>query len=561
MEEPLTLFKNQVNDIDTKMLTVKNFLDNQDYHNAKFVLEEIISINPDHLDANYILSQLYEFEEEFTKSARCLEKIVHKQSPPELKYKLAQLYENADEYNKAFILFKECYQYNPQDINICEKIAHVSRILGNNNVAIEFYNRLLKNDPDNIVALTQLMELYEDNNNFFYYLTKARINELEELPTQAISCYKKALAEAEKTEDAIQIRYILANIYTKNEKYLQAVDEYLAILNYDVKNFKIYKNLAEIYCQLDNFEAACDAYEKALEIYPDDLDVAEELSDIYLELGAYKKAETLLNKILKIKPDKFCFYVSLAKVYTALNMDYEAKKNLFFVLKNDSKNVEAIGALIDFYILRKDYQGALRYLQEMQKLIPKSPFSYRKAGEVYEALGKSFESHYNFGIYHDLKGEKQLAIDEFTWALEAEPANLEIILKIANLYEEISEIYIAVDYYQKAYAVDNGNILALQKMGEIYISKKDYQQAIEIYKEMLKFNSEDKNIYLKLGNAYEQIKNNDKALETYKKYLTQFPNSSKSDEIRSKIENLENKIYGDEDEGILNKVFRIFSKK
>jgi len=561
MEELLTLIENQPDNINARMELVKRYLDNQEHCRAKVLLEEIIALDSNNFDANYILGQIYEFDEEFHKAVECFEKVVKFQPHPDLKYKLAGLYENADEYEKALDLYNEFYKQNPADNDICERIAHVNRILGNNEKAIELYSKLLKSDPNNIVALTQLADLYEDTDKLLCYVTRARVNEQEGSLSHALSNYKKALGEADNPQDTMYIRLSIAEILVKQENYLKAVDEYLAILEHDNKNYKIYKNLATAYIQLDNMEAAAEAYERAYEIYPEDTEVLKELADIYVEIENSEKAFSLLEKIITMEPNNLSMRVSFAKSCISQEMDSRALDELNLVLKKDPKNVEAIGVLVDYYIIKNDNDKALQYTDEIKKYIPKSPFGYKKAGEIYEALGDNFASHYNFGTYHDLKGEKQLAIDEFTWALEKFPQNMDILMKLAALYEDISEDYIAAEYYQKAYHVDNTNIAAIKKVNDIFWRKKDYQQVIDICTDILKANDKDKDTLLKLAEAYDKSKNTDLAMQTYREYLNIAPLSVKTDQVKERLEKLESKINGDGEEGLLDKIFGFFAKR
>jgi|GEM_PF-2343906 len=561
MDELLTLIENQPDNINARMKLVKRYIDNQDYKNAKNILEEVIALDPNNPDANFILGQLYEFDEDFQKAVNCFEILVKLQPNPEIKYRLAGLYENIDEYEKALEIYNEHYKKNPSDSEVCEKIAHVNAILGNQEKSVECYNKLLKNDPNNIVALTQLADLYENTDKLLCYVTKARVHEQEGTFSHAISCYKKALNEADNPQDVMYVRQAIAEIFIKQENYLKAIDEYLAILEHDSNNYKIYKSLANSYIQLNNPEAAAEAYERAYEIYPEDTEVLKELADIYLEIENNEKALNLLEKIVAIEPKNLSMRVNLAKCYIALEMDTKALDELNFVLKNDPKSVEAIGVLVDYYIIKQDTQKALQYTNEIKKYIPKSPFGYKKAGELYETLGENFASHYNFGIYHDLKGEKQLAIDEFTWALDCAPGNTEIVMKLASLYEDISEDYIAAEYYQKAYQLDNTNITALKRMNDIYWRKKDYQQVIDISSEVLKISSNDKDTLLRLAESHDKSRNYDLAIQSYKDYLKLAPLSVKTDKVKERLETLEKKLNGDDEEGLLDKIFNFFSKK
>jgi len=353
MEELLELLQHQPDNINARMELVKNYIDQQDYDKASEMLSEVLKLDPKHLDANYIFAQLYEFKEDFEKAAHCLEIVIEQQPVPELKYKLAQMYENIDRYEDALILYKECSRYAPDDNHLLENIAHVSRILGHDDEAIEYYKQILKRDPDNIVALTQMMELYEDREDIFYYVTKAKVHILEGNFSHAVTAYKKALAEADHEDDIIKIRLALADLFIQKETPLQAIDEYLAVLDLDNTNSQVYRKLADIYRNQDYLESACETYEKALELLPGDLSIIEELADIYIELENYPKAQELLERLGQKDPKNLSVQVNLAKVYIAVEKDNQAQTILNLVLAKEPKNIEAIGVLTDFHLIVK----------------------------------------------------------------------------------------------------------------------------------------------------------------------------------------------------------------
>lgn len=561
MEDLLELVKTQPNNINAKMQLARQYINNNDVQSALTLLESVTELEPNNLDANYVLAQIYEFNENYQKAIDCLESVYKLQPSMNFKYKIAQLYESNENYEQAFKLFNECYQSTPDDNDLLEKLAHINRILGNNDEAINFYNLILKNNANDMVALTQLMELYENSNKFLYYSLRAKINLQEGALTYAITSFKKAIPEADNDEDVIKTRLELANIYVQKENYEQAIDEYLHINSIDSKNLEVNTKLAEAYYKLENYESASDAYLLVLEQTPNDIAILKSLSEIYIELDKNAEALALLEKIIKIEPDNYSARVDFARVNIALNNDNQALESLDYVLQKDSKNIETRGVLVDFYILKEDFNKALNFTEEIKKLIPKSPFGYRKSGEIYESLKKAFDSHYNYGIYHDLKGEKQLAIDELTCALEYEPDNVEICTKIGDLYVDINEDYIALEYYHKAYKLEKGNLNILNKMGEIYLRTKEYEHALEVFNKILSLNDRNKEIYFVIAELNEKLKNYNEAIENYQKFVKLAPLSVKTEEANKKITKFSNKLNGNsEEEGLFDKLFKFLSK-
>jgi tetratricopeptide (TPR) repeat protein len=341
---------------------------------------------------------------------------------------------------------------------------------------------------------------------------------------------------------------------------MHAVDEFLVILENDPENFKVYKELADIYISVENSEAAVETYEKALEIYPDHTETMKELAELYIELQNYDKAESLLEKALSYEADDIAGLISIARVKVFLGKNDEAIEKINRIFEKEPDNIEALGILADYYTSSGQYEKALLQTEKIRKKLPNSSFGYRKTSEICEKAGMIYEMHYYYGIFHNLKGEKQLAIDEFSHALDLNPNNTDIMLKIAELYEELTEPYIAIEYYERIFNIDNSSISSLKKAGELYFRQKNYEKASACFEIVLESDKSDKELYFKLAQAQENYKDREKAFENYKKFIKLAPLSPKTDEAKSKIEKLESKLYGEDDEGFLEKIFKFFTK-
>lgn len=560
MEHLLEQIEKDPKNINARLQLVRKYIEEENTGEARKFLTEILEINSDNLEANFIFGQICEFEEDYERAAECFEKVINQRPGPELKLRLAQIYENIDEYAKALEIYETLYKFNPNDNDLLEKVAHVNRISGNTDKAIECYHKLLKNDECNIVALTQLAELYENKDKFLYYYFRASISEVEGAFSNAVSLYKKAAAEAEANEDVIKIRLKIAQIHAKNQQFLKEIDEYIAILDIEKENFEVYKNLAVAYKKLDNLEAAADALQSAIDLNPADSEVLKELFDVYSELESHEQALPIIQKLLEKEPNKKEYKLDLCRTLIALGRDTDAEEHLNQILQKNPNDTDAIALYTDYLIIRGELDKALEYAEKIKKLLPSKPFGHKKAGEIYEAKNMAFESHVNLGMYHTLKGEKQLAADEYTWAHQIQPDNTEIIMKLAAVYEEMNEKYIAAEYYQKAVDINKENIPALKKLGEIYSSLKDYNTAISSYKAIIDIDAMNKEIYFLLAELYEKVKNYDFALESYKNYVSLAPNTNNAKTAKEIITKIEAKINGEEDEGLLSKIMRIFSR-
>lgn len=543
--------------IAARLETVRALLDKQDMTQAKAILEEILAADINHPDANYIMAQLHEFDGNHEAAANCYEKLLPYKQDKDFLYKIAQVYEEADNYEKSYEFFAAAYQKDTNDVHTIERLAHVSRIVGKIDDAVELYNNLLKNEPDNIVALSQLLDLYENTNRYLYYITRARINELEGALTYAISSYKKALPLADNEEEIVQIKLKLAQYHLDENKPEQALDEYLSVLETAGDNYTVYMKLAEIYQDLDNNESAIETLERALVIYPEDKSALSSLLSLYIDENLYDKAKEMMDKI---KTPDISDKINFARIYFNFEETEAAMGILNGILKEFPQNIEALSVLTDYYISVENYDAALEYAQKINKFKPNSPFSYKKFAQIYEEQGNSFLCHYNYGVYHRLKKEIQLAIDEFSVAQNINPEDKKTIMELVALYENTNESYISLEYLEKAYDLDPSDISVVKKMYQTYEKSKDYERAVIYALKLNKIKPDDMDNVFNIAECYFRIKNLEEAQKYYEIYIDKAPLSVKVEDAKEKLDIINKKTYGEESEGLLSKIFKLFSK-
>ncbi len=558
MDQFLTNANGNYDELSLKMHQVQEYLEGEDYDNAKILLKEILEKSPEEPNANYMMGQFLEFDEDYKKAAECFEKSYKFSQHEDIKAKLLEAYELSDNFEKAYEIYQEDFKNDPKNLSLCERLAHIAAILGKNEDSLTYYNKILENDPENVVALTQLMDLYRDLNRYNYYKIKAQIHEIEKASSYAVGAYKKALNHAEKQEEIIETRKKIAQLLEKQDKLLPAIDQYHAILEIEENNFDILIKLAELYADMDHIDSAIETFEKALEIKPDMPEILKELADLYLEMEQFEKAGSLLQKILDSEKTPSNL-VSLSKVELLQNNEDKALSLIKEALDIDSENIEAKGELANFYIKQNKADEALVIAKEIKEKLPKSPFSFRKLAEAYEAVGDLFNMHYNYAVFHRLKGETQLAIDEYTWAFNLQPDNKEVCIKLAELYYQIDELYIAVEYYEKAFAIDSNDVTSLEKAVDIEYKVNNYEKAAELINKILAI-KETPEMQLKLGDCYYSYNQLEKALECYKNFVENGKLSSKTEEAKNKIAEIESKLYGEDDEGFLEKILRFLFK-
>ena len=104
---------------------------------------------------------------------------------------------------------------------------------------------------------------------------------------------------------------------------------------------------------------------------------------------------------------------------------------------------------------------------------------------IFEEIGDSFNEHINWGKYNILKGEKDVALNEFMTAYQFNDSDAQLIETIAVMLEEANDRTKANEFYEKLSDLEPNNINALQKLANFRDSIGDYVGAFD-YIEKLK---------------------------------------------------------------------------
>lgn len=157
------------------------------------------------------------------------------------------------------------------------------------------------------------------------------------------------------------------------------------------------------------------------------------------------------------------------------------------------------------------------------------------------------------------KGKFNEAINVYKKALDLEPKNVDVLIKIGLSYRHLEEYETAIDYYDKVLEIEPDNKTALNNIGyvmevrgeiedaiemykksleidpnydiplvnltNIYFDRKEYIKAITVFKDALKIDPLNTANWIDLGRAYRFLENYDKAIMAYSKALKLESNS------------------------------------
>ncbi len=460
----------------------------------------------------------------------------------------AEQFEENEQYTQAFEEYKKLYERNPKDLSLLERLGHLSMLLDNKEEAAKYYSEILESDATNVLAYEQLMDIYVTTDKYKYYIYRGNMHTVEHKLEQAINDYKKAINCAQEDKDIISARFVLGTLYEQEGNNVKAIDEYLKVIEHEDTNEEVYIRLANLYVKEDAVPSAIDVLERGRKAGFDKTNLKEQLADLYLKNGNPEKA-------IEITSDE------LTKVKCLLDMD--KKSEAFEKLQKMEGQYNHIPQFYSlkaqYYYMIKDFDKALECVEEFDKYEKNSPLTYQMRALIYEEKNDDYNSYLNWGKYNLVRGNKDIAINEFLNANQIKDNDINLLNTLAMLLEESGDRNHAMEFYEKISKLDETDKKSLQKLAEFRESIGDYKAQAEYLLKLYHLDKRNSTTVRQLGEAYEKLRNKPAAVECYEKYLEIGKGNSDYSKIQHKLEKLQNTEM-QEEEGFIDKIMKWFNK-
>ena len=460
----------------------------------------------------------------------------------------AEQYEENEQYSQAYEEYKKLYNRNPKDLSLLERLGHLSMVLDNKEEAAEYYSKILEFDATNVLAYEQLMDIYVTTDKYKYYVYRGNLHTVEHKLEHAINDYKKAVNCAQEDKDMLSARFVLGTLYEQEGNNLKAIDEYLKVIDHEDTHEEVYKRLANLYVKEDATPSAVEVLERARKSGFDTTEVKEQLADLYLKNGNPEKA-------LDVSSDE------LTKVKCLLDMDKkdEAYEKLA-KMEGQYNHIQQFHSLkAQYYYMNKEFDKALECVNEFDNLEKNSPLTYQMRALIYEDKNDDYNAHLNWGRYNLVRGNKDIAINEYLNAYQIKNDDLDLLNTLAMLLEESGDKNHAMEFYERISKLDENDKKSLQKLAEFRESIGDYKAQADYLLKLYHLDKRNATTVRKLGEAYEKLRNKPAAVECYEKYLEIGKGNPDYSKIQHRLEKLNNTEM-QEEEGFLDKIMKWFNK-
>ena len=149
-----------------------------------------------------------------------------------------------------------------------------------------------------------------------------------------------------------------------------------------------------------------------------------------------------------------------------------------------TKNAKFHSLLAQYYFQTNDFQKALDEVEEYAKFEPNSPVTYQMRALIYEKQGDEFSSHVNWAKFNNLKGDKDVAMNEYMIAYQLDNTNIELVTTIADILDTTDKNH-SIEFYERLLDLNPNSKKALQKLAEFRERIGDYNEMVS-YMDKLK---------------------------------------------------------------------------
>ena len=337
-------------------------------------LERVIELDPDHLDAHHVLSDLaFQIGEYHTAetSYKALTRILPFE--PTFHQRLGDIYKNLDRPHEAIDAYQRVIKIKPNDRNVLRALGELYLNIGKLTEARQSFENVLTMVPQDFGGNLGMGLLFQE-------LAENSIQSGNDNPSDE-PVDKLELVESAETHllRAISIAKEVVN-NSRNESRRTYFQESANRAQYA---------LVDLYVSFKNFEKATEVFDKMLEDDPDNIDAIYGIGSVYQAMGDFKNAETYLQKTLSLQPTHKDALNGLGYLYAqqGKNLD-EAEALIKRALEKSPENGAYLDSLGWVFFKRGKFAQAVITLESANQQLPNSVEILMHLGDAYNKTGE-----------------------------------------------------------------------------------------------------------------------------------------------------------------------------
>ena len=482
------------------------YLKKNNMNQAKVVLDQAISINPNYAEAILLLADINlrsgHGEAVIEPMTRLLKR------SPELRpaaLLLAAAYGSLDRFDDAAVVTGEEAKLAPRDPQAQMALGLTLRQAKRNDEARQAFEKAAELAPDNLWPVDQLVEL--DLLEKHFDVAQQRIDR-----------------HFQKTPDSPAAHFFKGKILVAEEKWGPAETELQKTLQLDPNFGGAYDLLVQTYLVTNKLPQALSQLQTQLSKNPNDASALMTLALLHERTNEFAKARDAYEHLLSLKPDLVSALNNLACLYADrlndLGKAYDLARKARDLQGNDPAIADTFGWILS---KRGEYQQALAILQGSAAKLPDSP-----------------EVQFHLGMTAYMMGQPDLArvaLQKAASATNDFPGKEESKRHLALLKNDAAAApELSVSQLEAMAKKQPNDVIAQTRLGEAYEKQGAADKAAAAFEQVLKLNPRLASATTKLAQLYAgPLQNKEKALAYAKKARELTPNDPQVTSILGKV--------------------------
>ena len=385
------------------------------------------------------------------------------------------------DYNTALGYTEQALQQRPDDSELLMRRGRIERIFGQFADALISFSEAQAKDPDNSRLYTELATLYLaqgrvdsavaayeqaiilEPEEASHYVAASQLWATQDQPQRAQDLLVDGLTDV---TDPVALYSTLATVQLQQgrpEKALESLTTGVSILG---ESTEMFLATGDYFVNRGNFDQVKEQFDQALESQPDVADVHAAFGDLYLLIEEPDQAIEQYQLAIALDPATPGHYLALGNAFQAAGSVKQAKDAYRQALVAAPTLVDGYLNLANIYQSSENWADASDVLDKGLAVAPASgelltqyatlKIAQDETDEALELLDKALEMAptaatliRRAGIYTELEmlAEAQADLEA---ALVIEPATVEVLVGLGDIYRELGDVSQAEEYYIRA---------------------------------------------------------------------------------------------------------------
>ena len=478
------------------------YLQNNDSAQATVVLNRVLATNPDNPEALLLLGEANRNSDPQQVVASMLDLLKKRPDLSQAQVVLARAYQSLGRLEDAAAVFREQIKNSPQSAQPYLLLGIILRNQNKIDEARKAFENAQRLAPENLLALSQLVDLDIENREFATALQRVHA-QLQKTPRSPAAHFLEgkvfaAQRQWDRAETSLlktleldthssSASNLLASVYVAANKLPQAIAQLNNLLAKSPENDRALMLSALTYEKMNEFAKARDAYEKLLSARPDNPPLLNNLAYLYAErLNELDKAHDLAQKARALQP-------------------------------KDAAIADTLGWIL---YKRGNYKEALALLRESAQNLPNQPEIQFHLGMASYMMGQTDEARTAFR-------QAVAAPADFPGKDEAQQ-RLSLLGDVESKEKQLSSNELEVRATAPSALAQSDDPLTQAGLGESYEKQGAFVQAAAAYEKAIELNPNLLPPTEKLALLYAgPLQDNEKALRFARKARELAPNDPK----------------------------------